>query len=379
MPPVTNDLGSRTRLRRTPRAGGRRRGRARTRRADRRRRPDLEYLAGYAAPALERLTALIVRPGAAPALVVPELERPRALEAPGAGLVEMVSWVDGDDPYERAASCSGPRPRASRRGTSCGRRTCSRCRSCCRRRRSRWPRPVLAELRAVKDAGEIALLSRAGGGRRRGVRRHRLGGARRQDRAGRRGLAGPAPGRTGTRDGRLHDRRLGPQRRLAAPRAGRPHDRGRGRRRPRLRRQARRVLLGHDPDGRRWASRRRRSGGARHRPRGPAGGVRGRRARGRRGGGRPRGAGRDRTRGYGAGLRPPDRPRDRVGRARGARTWSPATTVPWCPATASRSSPASTSRARFGVRIEDIVAITDDGPRRLNEATPRSPDRGLTT
>ena len=38
------------------------------------------------------------------------------------------------------------------------------------------------------------------------------------------------------------------------------------------------------------------------------------------------------------------------------------------PATRSASSPASTSPGRFGMRLEDIVVATDDGPRRLNDA-----------
>jgi D-alanyl-D-alanine dipeptidase len=61
---------------------------------------DLEYLAGYGAPILERLTALIVRPGAAPVLVVPRLERPRAAAAMEGVDVEFREWSDGQDPYE---------------------------------------------------------------------------------------------------------------------------------------------------------------------------------------------------------------------------------------------------------------------------------------
>ena len=35
--------------------------------------PDLEYLLGYEAPLLERLTALVTRPGKDPVLIVPQL------------------------------------------------------------------------------------------------------------------------------------------------------------------------------------------------------------------------------------------------------------------------------------------------------------------
>ncbi|HEX9411430.1 MAG TPA: Xaa-Pro peptidase family protein [Actinomycetota bacterium] len=61
---------------------------------------DLQYLAGYDAPLLERLTALIARSTAGPVLLVPELERPRAAASPAGALVDIQSWHDGDDPYE---------------------------------------------------------------------------------------------------------------------------------------------------------------------------------------------------------------------------------------------------------------------------------------
>jgi len=38
------------------------------------------------------------------------------------------------------------------------------------------------------------------------------------------------------------------------------------------------------------------------------------------------------------------------------------------PGCAFRSSPGSTLEGRFGVRIEDIVAVTEDGAVRLNDA-----------
>jgi Xaa-Pro aminopeptidase len=60
--------------------------------------PDLDYLTGYRAMPLERLTMLAVVAGEAPVLVVPRLEE----EAARAGLqtgVEVATWMETDDPH----------------------------------------------------------------------------------------------------------------------------------------------------------------------------------------------------------------------------------------------------------------------------------------
>jgi Xaa-Pro aminopeptidase len=59
---------------------------------------DLEYLTGYRALPLERLTMLVVSPDAAPFLVVPRLER-SAAEAGTRTPVEIRTWDETDDPY----------------------------------------------------------------------------------------------------------------------------------------------------------------------------------------------------------------------------------------------------------------------------------------
>ena len=68
--------------------------------------PDLVYLAGYDPPPLERLTALVLRPGAEPVLLVPELERPRAQASLAGSLVALERWGDGEDAYCRACGAS---------------------------------------------------------------------------------------------------------------------------------------------------------------------------------------------------------------------------------------------------------------------------------
>jgi D-alanyl-D-alanine dipeptidase len=65
--------------------------------------PDLLYLAGYDPPPLERLTTLMVRSGRDPVLLVPELERPRVEASPVAEIVEIVTWRDGSSASEAAA------------------------------------------------------------------------------------------------------------------------------------------------------------------------------------------------------------------------------------------------------------------------------------
>ncbi|MER0448959.1 aminopeptidase P family protein [Streptomyces sp. Edi4] len=62
--------------------------------------PDLVYLTGYQPTALtERLTVLVLAPGQDPVLVVPKLEAPDAAHAAGAAALSLRDWTDGKDPY----------------------------------------------------------------------------------------------------------------------------------------------------------------------------------------------------------------------------------------------------------------------------------------
>ncbi|MFH8801382.1 aminopeptidase P family protein [Streptomyces sp. NPDC017936] len=66
--------------------------------------PDLVWLTGYAPPAVtERLTLLVLAPGREPVLVVPTLEAPDAAKAAGAPVLTLRDWTDGKDPYAVAA------------------------------------------------------------------------------------------------------------------------------------------------------------------------------------------------------------------------------------------------------------------------------------
>ncbi len=63
--------------------------------------PDYAYLLGYHAPALERLTCLIVPVEGMPILVLPRLEEPLARHELGdlADAIEILAWEETDDPY----------------------------------------------------------------------------------------------------------------------------------------------------------------------------------------------------------------------------------------------------------------------------------------
>jgi Xaa-Pro aminopeptidase len=60
--------------------------------------PDYAYLLGYHAPAMERLTCLVVPADGEPTLVVPRLEEPLARHELGALDVEIVAWDETEDP-----------------------------------------------------------------------------------------------------------------------------------------------------------------------------------------------------------------------------------------------------------------------------------------
>ncbi|MFJ4205165.1 aminopeptidase P family protein [Streptomyces sviceus] len=67
--------------------------------------PDLVWLTGYAPTAVtERLTLLVLAPGQDPVLVVPTLEAPDAAKAVGASALTLRDWTDGKDPYAATAA-----------------------------------------------------------------------------------------------------------------------------------------------------------------------------------------------------------------------------------------------------------------------------------
>jgi D-alanyl-D-alanine dipeptidase len=67
--------------------------------------PDLVWLTGYTPPAVtERLTLLVLAAGQDPVLVVPALEAPDAQKAAGAPVLALRDWTDGKDPYAATAA-----------------------------------------------------------------------------------------------------------------------------------------------------------------------------------------------------------------------------------------------------------------------------------
>jgi Xaa-Pro aminopeptidase len=67
--------------------------------------PDLMYFTGYAPVAItERITMLVLHASRDPAMIVPILERPDAENSTGARALSLSDWTDGNDPYEAAAA-----------------------------------------------------------------------------------------------------------------------------------------------------------------------------------------------------------------------------------------------------------------------------------
>jgi Xaa-Pro aminopeptidase len=122
--------------------------------------PDLEYLTGYRAMPLERLTMLVVPPEGEPLLIVPRLER-AAAEAELRTAVPIATWHETEDPYDLVLGAegvgSGPLAVSDRLWASHLLRLQAR-----RPDSSFAPAStVMRMLRMVKDADEIELLRRA--------------------------------------------------------------------------------------------------------------------------------------------------------------------------------------------------------------------------
>jgi Xaa-Pro aminopeptidase len=122
---------------------------------------DLPYLTGYEAMPLERLTMLVVPRDGEATLVIPRLEAPRVVEQPGA--FTLLPWNETDDPVALVASLVGA-PRTAAVGDTMWARFLVEL-------LGHWPSggttyvrgtAVMNELRMRKDPAEIVALAAAG-------------------------------------------------------------------------------------------------------------------------------------------------------------------------------------------------------------------------
>lgn len=120
---------------------------------------DLPYLTGYEAMPLERLTMLVLRRDGMATLVVPELEAPRVVEAGDAFTVR--AWSEGTDAVALVAGLVGQAARRIAIGDHTWARFVLALQEALPDARFRAASEVLAPLRMVKDAGEIAALRAA--------------------------------------------------------------------------------------------------------------------------------------------------------------------------------------------------------------------------
>ncbi|HEX6401159.1 MAG TPA: M24 family metallopeptidase [Actinomycetota bacterium] len=122
---------------------------------------DLAYLTGYDPMPLPRPTMLVVRPGGAgPAMLVPELERPLAAASPVGDRIELVAWRAGSNPYEAAASLLAGASRIAVADRLWAVHLIGLRRELPHAEVSSAT-PVLGRLRAVKDDAELDALRRA--------------------------------------------------------------------------------------------------------------------------------------------------------------------------------------------------------------------------
>ncbi len=124
--------------------------------------PDLLYLTGYSPVVIaERITLLVVPADGEPAMIVPRFERSDAQAAPGAGGVAFADWADGSDQYAAAAALLEPGGRYAVSDATWAMHVLGL--------QDRLPdstyismSEALPMLRAIKDADELRLLAEAG-------------------------------------------------------------------------------------------------------------------------------------------------------------------------------------------------------------------------
>jgi Xaa-Pro aminopeptidase len=123
--------------------------------------PDLAYLTGYDPMPLERPTLLVLRPNRDPVMLVPELERALAAASPVGEHLELVPWRDGSNPYEVAASLLAGAARIAVADRLWATHLLGLQRAIPGAAFSPAS-PVMGRLRAVKDEDELGALRRAG-------------------------------------------------------------------------------------------------------------------------------------------------------------------------------------------------------------------------
>ena len=123
---------------------------------------DLPYLTGYEAMPLERLTMLVVPREGDATLVIPRLEAPRVVERPGS--FTLRPWGETDDPVAIVASLVGGAPGTAAVGDTMWARFLVDLLGHWPSDRTRYVRSTLVmnALRTRKDAAEIAALRAAG-------------------------------------------------------------------------------------------------------------------------------------------------------------------------------------------------------------------------
>lgn len=123
--------------------------------------PDLLYLTGYHAIALERLTCLVVPAYGDPVLVAPNLEVPAAQASPVGQLgVPIQGWAEAEDPYALVNELAGSAATVAL-SDSMTAAAVLRLRNAMPEAHQQLAGPVLRQLRMIKSAAEIQHLRRA--------------------------------------------------------------------------------------------------------------------------------------------------------------------------------------------------------------------------